>query len=279
MAIITISRDSNSCGKEVAESLAQRLGYDCVSREILLEASAEFNIPEIRMEKALHDAPSVLDRFRYGKERYISYFCASFLNHLIKDNTVYHGLAGHFFLQGISHVMKVRILANLEERIKEEMNRQNCSVDEARYALKKDDDERRKWGLHLYGKDTWDSRLYDLVLHIDTLTVDGALAILEQIINSNAFEATTDSLEKLKTRTLLANIQAKVVKVSPCTNVVIDDGVVLLENLEGDLKNKDTQEEIRDSIMQTHGVKDVIFEQKSKIRRIHVNPFYNLECY
>ncbi len=279
MAIITISRGSNSRGKEVAESLAQRLGYDCVSREILLEASAEFNIPEIRMEKALHDAPSVLERFSHGKERYISYFCASFFNHLIKDNTVYHGLAGHFFVQGISHVMKVRILVNLDERIKEEMALQGCSADEARYTLQKDDNERRKWGLHLYGKDSWDSRLYDLVLHIDTLTVDGAVAILEQTVRNNSFKATADSLEKLKTRTLLANIQAKVVKVSPCTNVEIDDGVISLGNLEGDLKNKDTQEEIRDSIMQTHSVKDVVFEQKSKIRRVHVNPFYNLECY
>ncbi len=279
MAIITISRGSNSRGKEVAESLAQRLGYDCVSREILLEASAEFNIPEIRMEKALHDAPSVLERFSHGKERYISYFCASFFNHLIKDNTVYHGLAGHFFVQGISHVMKVRILVNLDERIKEEMALQGCSADEARYTLQKDDNERRKWGLHLYGKDSWDSRLYDLVLHIDTLTVDGAVAILEQTVRNNSFKATADSLEKLKTRTLLANIQAKVVKVSPCTNVEIDDGVISLGNLEGDLKNKDTQEEIRDSIMQTHSVKDVVFEKKNKIRRIHVNPFYNLDCY
>jgi cytidylate kinase len=279
MAIITISRGSNSRGKEVAESLAQRLGYDCVSREILLEASAEFNIPEIRMEKALHDAPSVLERFSHGKERYISYFCASFFNHLIKDNTVYHGLAGHFFVQGISHIMKVRILVNLEERIKEEMARQGCSADEARYTLQKDDDERRKWGLQLYGKDSWDSRLYDLVLHIDTLTVDGAVAILEQTIRNNTFKATADSLEKLKTRTLLANIQAKVVKVSPCTNVEIDDGVISLGNLEGDLKKKDKQEEIRDSIMRTYSVKDVVFEQKNKIRRVHVNPFYNLDCY
>lgn len=279
MAIIIISRDSSSCGKEVAESLAQRLGYDCVSREILLEASAEFNIPEIRMEKALHDVPSVLDRFRHGKERYISYFSATFLNHLIRDNIVYHGLAGHFYLQGISHVMKVRILANLDERIQEEMTRQNCSADDARYALKRDDEERRNWGLQLYGKDTWDSRLYDMVLHIDTLTVDGAVTILEQIINTKVFEATADSLEKLKMRTLLANIQAKVIKVSPCTNVEIDDGVVSLENLEGELKKKDKQEEIRDSIIQTYGVKDVVYEQKSKIRRIHVNPFYNMDCY
>ena len=86
-------------------------------------------------------------------------------------------------------------------------------------------------------------------------------------------------LQEAATRTLLANIQAKVVKVSPCTNVEIDDGVVSLGNLAGDLKNKDTQKEIRDSIMQTRSVKDVVFEQKSKIRRVHVNPFYNLDCY
>lgn len=46
MAIITISRGSYHRGREVAETLAARLGYECVSREILLEASNEFNIPE-----------------------------------------------------------------------------------------------------------------------------------------------------------------------------------------------------------------------------------------
>jgi hypothetical protein len=45
MAIITISRGSYSRGKEVAEALADKLGYGCVSRDILLEASKEFHIP------------------------------------------------------------------------------------------------------------------------------------------------------------------------------------------------------------------------------------------
>ena len=279
MAIITISRGSNSRGKEVAESLAKRLGYDCVSREILLEASAEFNIPEIRMEKALHDAPSVLERFSHGKTRYISYFCASFFNRLVKDNIVYHGLAGHFFLQGISHVMKVRIIANMEERIREEMIRENCSADEARYTLKKDDEERRKWGMHLYGKDTWDSRLYDMVLHIDTMTVDGAVAIIEQTINNGIFKATADSLEKMKIRTLLAAIQAKIVTISPCATVDVNDDVVLLGNLEGDLKDDDNvRNEIRDSILRSHDVKDVIYEE-ARSKRVHVNPFYNMDSY
>jgi hypothetical protein len=39
MAIITISRGSYYRGREVAEKLAAKLGYECISREILLEAS------------------------------------------------------------------------------------------------------------------------------------------------------------------------------------------------------------------------------------------------
>ena len=74
MPIITISRGSYSRGKEVAEKLAQKLNYECISREIILEACAEFNIPEIKLIRALHDAPTVLERFQHGKDRYLSYF-------------------------------------------------------------------------------------------------------------------------------------------------------------------------------------------------------------
>ena len=67
MAIITISRGSYSRGKEVAEKLAQDLGYQVLSRDILLEASERFNIPEIKLVRAIHDAPSIFERFTYGK--------------------------------------------------------------------------------------------------------------------------------------------------------------------------------------------------------------------
>ncbi|MBW1912541.1 MAG: cytidylate kinase family protein, partial [Deltaproteobacteria bacterium] len=45
MPIITISRGSYSKGKEVAEKVSQKLGYECISRDVLLEASEEFNVP------------------------------------------------------------------------------------------------------------------------------------------------------------------------------------------------------------------------------------------
>ncbi|MEJ2041103.1 MAG: cytidylate kinase family protein, partial [Desulfosarcinaceae bacterium] len=42
---------------------------------------------------------------------------AALLEHARKDNIVYHGMAGHLFLSGISHVIKIRVLAEMEDRI------------------------------------------------------------------------------------------------------------------------------------------------------------------
>jgi cytidylate kinase len=193
MPIITISRGSYSRGKEVAEKLAQKLGYKCISRDILLEASEQFNIPEIKLVRAIHDAPSILERFTHGKERYVAYFRSTLLKHVQKDNVVYHGLAGHYFLRGIPHVIKVRIMADIEDRVQEEMRRENISAEDARYILKKDDDERRRWGIQIYGIDTWDPMLYDMVLYVKSLTVDDAVDLISKAAQLPRFQATPES--------------------------------------------------------------------------------------
>ncbi len=226
MSVITISRGSYSRGKEVAEKLAKKLGYECLSREILLEASKQFNIPEIKLIRAIHDSPAILERFTYGKERYVSYVRAALLRHVQHDKVVYHGLAGHFFLQGIPHVFKVRIIADLEDRVAEEMRRENISAEEARTILKKDDDERRRWSLSLYGADPWDPSLYDLVLHLKTLTVDDAVAIIEKAVRLPCCRTTPHSQELLDDLVLGARVQAALMEDFPSALVTARGGEV-----------------------------------------------------
>jgi cytidylate kinase len=229
MSIITISRGSYSRGKEVAEKVAAALGYECLSRDILLEASDQFNIPEIKLIRAIHDAPSILERFTYGKERYVAYIKAALMKHVQEDNVVYHGLAGHFFLRDIPHVLKVRIIADLEDRIAEEMKRENISAAEARYILKKDDDERRRWGIQVYGVDTWDPMLYDMVLHIKSITVDCAVEQILQAINYPCFSTTSQSQKILDDQTLAARIQAALVEEFPSAKVSAQEGEIFVD--------------------------------------------------
>ena len=123
---------------------SSKLGYECIARDAILGASKEFNIPEIKLIRAIHDAPSILDRFNYSKEKYLAYLHVAMLEHFLRDNVVYHGLAGHFFIKIFSHVLKIRIIADMEDRVKNEMEREGISKREALRILTNDDKERRK---------------------------------------------------------------------------------------------------------------------------------------
>jgi cytidylate kinase len=257
VSVITISRGSHSHGKEIAEKVAQSLGFECISREILLEASEKFNIPEIKLERAIHDAPSILERFTYGKERYIAYMRAAVLKHLQKDNVVYHGLAGHFFLEGIPHVLKVRIIADIEDRIREEMTREKISADEVRYILRKDDDERRKWGLYMYGKDTWDASLYDMVLHIQTMTVEEAAQIIITASRMESYRTTPQSQRLLDDLCLAAQVEAALVNEFNIDRVIAREGSVHVAVITPPNREEETQSRVSDIAQRVEGVKEV----------------------
>ena len=229
MAIITISRGSYSKGKEIAEKVAERLGYECIARRILLEASDDYNIPEVKLVRAIHDAPSFFGNLSHKKERYISFIQAEILEHFRKDNVVYHGLAGHFFVKAISHVLKVRIIADLDDRVALEMEREGISREEALSVLLKDDEERVKWGKTLYGIDTRKANLYDLVIHIHKLTVKDAVDIICNTAGLPQFQATPESQRAIDGLALAARVKAALVDVRPDIEVTAEDGIVLVK--------------------------------------------------
>ncbi|MCJ7541904.1 MAG: cytidylate kinase-like family protein [Desulfobacterales bacterium] len=237
MGVITISRGSYSKGKEIAEKLAKKLEYDCISREILLKASDQFNVKEAKLIRALHDAPSFFDRFKHGKEKYTAFIHEVFLGYIQKDNVIYHGLAGHYFAREIPNILKVRINSTIDERLKEEVKRENISEEAARYLLIKDDEERRKWGISLYGIDTHNCELYDVVLQIDNLMVDDAVEILFNVANRPCFQTTPEFRMISKDKFLAAKAYSAIVNEFPEANVKCKDKVVYV-SVESDLSQE-----------------------------------------
>ncbi len=264
MGVITISRGSYSKGKEIAEKLSNNLNYECISRDLLLEASAHFNIPEYKLIRAIHDSPSFLEVFGHRKEKFITLFREAFLAHIRKDNIVYHGLAGHFFIKDIPNVLKVRIIANIEDRVKEEMRRENISAKEARHLLLKDDEERRKWSQHLYGVDTKDSSLYDIVLHIDNLQVDDAVEILTDISKKPCFQTTDETLMMINDSYLAAQADTIIYGKIPAAKVKCKDGVISVE-IETSLSlEKEFTDKATNLLKEVDGIKEI---------EVHIIPF------
>jgi cytidylate kinase len=246
MAIITISRGSYSRGKEIAEKVAAKLGYECISRDLLLEVSKEHNIPELKLAHAIHDAPGILERLNHKEEKYIAFIKLALLNHLKADNVVYHGLAGHFFVKDVPHALKVRVLADMEDRIQLEMERKDIGADEARRILEKDDKERREWSQTLYGIDTADPSLYDLVVHIKHLTVNDAVDMICDCVSKEQFRTTPESQRMIEDLALSAALKKALIDVEPDIEVCVDNHTAYVETQASIFAEKQLVEEIRE---------------------------------
>lgn len=257
MSIIMISRGSYSRGKEVAEKVAERLGYECVARDVLLEASKEFNVSEVKLDHALRDASSFFSRLSYGKERYVAYIRAALLEHLKRDKVVYHGLAGHFFVRDISHALKVRIIADMGERVRQVMQRDQVSERQAIRYLERVDKERRKWSQQLYGIDNTDPSLYDLVLHVHTLTVDDAVDVICHTAALPHLQATDESRKALDDDALASSVKAALVKTYPEIDVTAQDGVVFVSAKASEAEEFRMEQTIQDLTRDIPGVKEV----------------------
>lgn len=238
MAIITISRGSCTRGKEIAEMVARELGYECISREVLLEASGRYGIDEIRLERAIHDAPTILERRGLRKAGYIAYIRSALTARARSDNIVYHGLAGHLLLRGIPHVLKVRILADIEVRAALEAQREGISIEKARLAVERDDEQRRKWTQSLYGVDPWDSHLYDLVLKVDRLSVQDAVDIICDAAKRDGFRATPASQQMMADLAVACAVKAELVEEFPEAMVACKYGNVIVYSGAGDRQAK-----------------------------------------
>lgn len=228
MPIISISRGSYHRGKEVAQAVAETLRYECISRGSLLENSDEFDIPEIKLMPNVKHAAQVLERFSFGRERFINYMSSSLLRFLKKDNHVYHGLAGQFFVEGVRHVIKIRIIADLDERVASEAERKHISKDDARLQLIQDDEERRKWAMLLYGIDISDPSCYDMVLNISTMGVEEAVELIRQCANFSCYQATAESTRKIQDLALMAEVKAALFDY-PQAGVYVDRGAVRVQ--------------------------------------------------
>lgn len=279
MSIITISRGSYCRGKEIAHALAQRLHYQCISREIVHDACKEFQIPERELVKALQESPSLFNVFSRSQERYVHFFKSAFLCHMTQGNIIYHGLVGQFFLQNIPHVLKIRINARRDEERLAAMLAENPRDNDEFYHLEDDTEDQRKKNIHLYGEDTWNTKYYDMVINMDNFSNDDIIEIVANTIKQPQFQETEASQRLLKRYALQAKVEAFLATLSPKAKVeVTEDFRVKISQIDGLLKSDATiRKNFRKKLKEMLHIKEVQYKEPTKAYKGHINNFYNLD--
>ncbi|MCL4538273.1 MAG: cytidylate kinase family protein [Bacteroidetes bacterium] len=211
MAIITISRGTFSGGQKLAECLATKLGYEPLSREILVEAAGKYGISESELANAVKAKPALVERLSLNIDRirYLAFIQATLCEHVKHDNVVYYGHAGHLLLKDVCRVIKVKVIATMEQRIAFAMDRNKFSREEAITYIKKMDKYRQKWTKFLYGIDWNDPSLYDIVINLKDTRVETACDMVSGMTGAPEFQLTDDIKSAIANLLLESQIRAK----------------------------------------------------------------------
>ncbi len=208
MAIITISRGSASGGLFLAEGLAKKLGYHYISREDIIRGAAKFGVAEANLEKALVRPPVFSEDFKHVINCYLTFIQEALCDWAEKDNIVYLGHAGHLLLRGISHVLRIRLIAPTSYRIRTLVEREGMTSQQAATHIENVDAQRRAWTLLLYGVDWLSPSLYDLTINLETMNIDTAVEVAAAAANCQEFKATDESRKALKDLLLESRVKA-----------------------------------------------------------------------
>jgi cytidylate kinase len=222
MPIITISRGSLSGGTALAECVAQRLGYGCVSREVLVEAAAKYGVPEAKLSDFLDKVPGFWERLTVSRRLYLLFIQAIMCEFAQQGNLVYHGHAGHLLLKGIDHVLKVRLIAPLAYRITAVMERQGVSPKAALQYIQQVDEERRRRTRDLFEVDWRDPALYDVVVNLEEMSLETAADVVVSLAQHTEYQSTVASQKALDDLTLRCRVQAAIAAYPATIGIMVE---------------------------------------------------------
>jgi cytidylate kinase len=240
MQVICVSRGTHSGGKELAEQLARKLDYACLSREELNEAATNEGIPVGRLEMAMVSPGIFSERLALERDHYLAFTTSYLCDRAMEGGLVYHGRTGHFLLPGVSHVLKVRVLADLEYRINAVVRDLSLDRRKARRYIEDVDEDRRRWVRSVYAVSWEDAANYDVVLNLARVSMENAATVLMQMAQLPDFQTTPASRRSMedlrlaaKARTLLARDERTH---GASVKVRADSGVVNVTYLPQDAK-------------------------------------------
>lgn len=239
MAIVAISHEMGAGGPEIGIALAQRLGYRYVDQELISEAARRYGLLEEKLSHLDETKPSLFERFDAETRRYITVIQTALFEFAEADNVVLMGRGGQWLLRGIPHVLRLRVTAPFEHRVKRLIKKMAGQMGEGANPrtvtdmVRRDDTEKSGRMRYLYEVDLRDPALYELVINTEKLTIEAAVELLSGLVRRPELATSQAGQQLVVDRALASKVQVALAT-SPETRkyritVEARQGVVTLE--------------------------------------------------
>jgi cytidylate kinase len=208
MPIITIYQGASGEGQELAEAVAQGLGYGCVGREVLVEASRRYDIPEAKLNEIVEKGMHWWERLLQDLRPYRIALQATLCELAHDGKLVYHGHLGHELLPGIGHVLKVLLTAPIDFRIEQVRARQDLTDAAAHHYIEEVDKARSRRLMAMFGTDWHDPNRFDLILNMSRMRREGATRVIIEAAKLEEYQSTPASEQAFNDLALGSRVHA-----------------------------------------------------------------------
>jgi cytidylate kinase len=210
MAVIAMTREMATLGKDVAAGLAERLGLNIVHHELIEHEIAErAGMRESEVHRFLEGEASLFERWKVDKKRLSRYTAQEILELAVKGNVLIRGWGATYLLRSIPHVICVRVCAPMEFR--EKVLTQRLAITDnavAQREIRRNDAAHNGTMQKMFGIDWTDASLYALVLNTARIPVQDCVEHIARLTASAAFQEAPQSLAALKDELILSRVRS-----------------------------------------------------------------------
>src|ERR671923_278496 len=174
-------------GPEIGMALGTKCGYRYVDQELLQDAGRRYGLAEERLSHLDESKPTIFERFDAETRHHITVLQTTLLELAELDNAVFMRGGGQWLLRGVPHVLRVRLIAPFEHRVKQWIKRVAAMTGEtanqraAADFVRRDDSEKSGRMRYLYEVDINDPLLYELIVNTEQVRHEAVVELLEML--------------------------------------------------------------------------------------------------
>lgn len=200
MPLIAMTREMGSLGKDVAVGIAERTQRKVVYHEIIEPIANKMRLRKSHVERFLDGKSGLWERLTTDKTS-LSIFTADETFRFLRDGStgVIRGWGAVHLLKDVPHVIRVRICAPLETRIRRMMERLATDNREAvENEIEISEEAHSAITRRHFGVNWRDPEHYDLVLSTERLSVEECVDEIECMTKKRRFQETPESIRMVE---------------------------------------------------------------------------------
>jgi len=210
MAIVAMTREMGSLGKDVAAGLAVELGVPVVHHEIIDSLADKMRLRKSHVVRLLDGQAGILERLT-ADDTSMSIYTEAELCHLVMrgKGAVVRGWGATHLFHRVAHVVRVRVCAPPALRTKRMMERlrtQDASFVEEE--IRRSDEAQSAIMRRYFNVDWTDSSHYDLVFNTERVSVTSCIEMVLKLVRSSEFAETDASRRELADVALQSDVRA-----------------------------------------------------------------------